>query len=126
MPKEAKMKKLSFLMGFIGFALMIGFLFLGCNKGGGSPSDVTRKLYTAIEKGDAKAVGELMTPEAAQTMTMFMEKAKGMVAAKGGITTTKETIDGDTAVVETTFKDGSSEELNLVKVDGKWKVTIEK
>jgi hypothetical protein len=55
-----------------------------------------------------------------------MEKAKGMVAAKGGITNTEETIDGDTAIVETTFKDGSTEELNLVKVDGKWKVTIDK
>ncbi|MDR2476769.1 MAG: DUF4878 domain-containing protein [Treponema sp.] len=115
------MKKYSFLLGLIGFMLIIG-----CSKGGGSPSDVAKQLYTALEKGDAKTVGELMTPEAAQMMTMFMEKAKGMVTAKGGITSTEETIDGDTAVVKTTFKDGSIEELEFVKIDGKWKVTINK
>ena len=120
------MKKYSFLVGLIGFTLIIGFVIVGCSKGGGSPSDVAKQLYVAIEKGDAKTVGELMTPEAAQMMTMFMEKAKGMVAAKGGITGTEETIDGDTAVVKTTFKDGSTEELEFVKVDGKWKVTINK
>jgi hypothetical protein len=124
--KEGKMKKFLFLVRLISLMLVIGFLVIGCGKGGGSPSDVAKQLYTALEKGDAKTVGELMTPEAAQTMTMFMEKVKGMVVAKGGITNTEETIDGDTAVVKTTFKDGTTGELEFVKVDGKWKATINK
>jgi hypothetical protein len=126
MPKEGKMRKNWFSIGLISLMLIIGLAIIGCSKGGGSPSSVARQLYAALEKGDAKAVGELMVPEAAQAMLMFAEKAKGMIAAKGGITNTEEIIDGDTAVVKTTFKDGTVEELSLVKVDGKWKVTINK
>lgn len=120
------MKRFLFLVGVVSFALIFCFTVIGCGKSGGSPSSVAKQLYAALEKGDAKAIGELMTPESAQMMAMFMEKAKGMVTAKGGITDTEETIDGDTAVVTTTFKDGSTEDLKLVKVDGKWKVTIDK
>ncbi|MDR2481248.1 MAG: DUF4878 domain-containing protein [Spirochaetaceae bacterium] len=122
---KAEVKRALFLVGFTGFVLAAGLL-IGCNKGESSPSDVTRQLYMALEKGDAKTIGELMTPEAAQTMAVFSEKMKGVVAAKGGITSAEETIDGDTAMVRTTFKDGSTEVLNLVKIDGKWKVTINK
>ena len=119
------MKKTLFLIGVVSFALIIGFTVLGCG-GGGSPSSVVKQLFTAIEKGDAKNLNELMTPESAAMMGMFMEKAKGSMTEKGGITKTEETINGDTAVVKATFKDGSTDELKLVKVDGKWKVTIDK
>lgn len=120
------MKKTFSLIGLISLILIIGLAIVGCSKGGGSPSNVAKQLYAAIEKGDAKTIGELMTPEAAQMMVMFLEKAKGMITAKGGITKTEETINGDKAVVKTTFKDGSTEELNFVKIDGKWKANIEK
>lgn len=119
------MKKTFSLTVLISLVLIIGLAVVGCGKGG-SPSSVTRQLYAAIEKGDAKTIGELMTPEAAQMLVMFLEKAKGMVIAKGGITKTEETINGDNAVVTTTFKDGTTEELDLVKIDGKWKVNMEK
>jgi ketosteroid isomerase-like protein len=117
------MKKAWSWFGIIGLMLIIG-VAIGCSKGG-SPSNVVKQFIVAIEKGDAKAIGELATPEAAQIVLMFGEKMKGMVAAKGGITNTKETINGDTAVVEITYKDGSKGEMNLVRVDGKWKVTME-
>jgi len=120
------MKKYLFSIGIVCFALIVTFTLIGCGKVGNSPSSVARKFYTALEKGDSKAIGEVMTPEAAQMMAMFMEKAKGMIVAKGGIVKTEEEIDDDTAVVTTTFKDGTTEELNLVKIDGKWKVTIDK
>jgi ketosteroid isomerase-like protein len=118
------MKKIITLVGAVGLVLIVGFTVLNC--GGGSPSSVVRKLYTAFEKGDTKAINELMTPESAAMMIMFLEKIKGSVTEKGGIEKTEEKIDGNKAVVKTTYKDGSTDELNLVKVDGKWKVTIDK
>ena len=120
------MKRKMFLVGLISFMMIIGLTFTACGSGGGSPSNVAKQFYTALEKGDAKAAGELMTPESAQMIVMFMEKAKGAITDKGGIDHSEETINGDTAIVKTTFKDGSTEELSLVKVDGKWKVTIDK
>ena len=120
------MKKNLFSIGLVSLILIIGLALAGCSKGGGSPSSIARQFYAALEKSDSKAIGELMTPDAAATMLVFAEKAKGMIAAKGSIKSTKETINGNTAVVKATFTDGSTEELNFVKVDGKWKVTIEK
>jgi len=38
----------------------------------------------------------------------------------------KETINGDKATVNVTYKDGSTDDISLVKVKGDWKVTIEK
>jgi len=96
---------------------------IGCNTGG-SPSKVTRQFFAAVEKGDVKTYSELSTPETAQIIVMFGEKAKGSIIAKGGIVSTEETINGDTAVVEITFKDGSKEKLDFKKIDGKWKVDM--
>ena len=120
------MRKGLSLTAIIGIILIIGFVAIGCSKGGGSPSNVVKQLYSAIEKGDTKASSELMTPKAAEIILTFGEKMKGEVVAKGGITGMEEKINGDKATVKTTFKDGSSENFDLVKVDGKWKVDINK
>jgi ketosteroid isomerase-like protein len=120
------MKRILFSIGTISFLLIIGLTVLGCGGSGGSPSSVVKRLYTAFEKGDTKAVNELMEPEAAAMMVMFIEMAKEQAAQTGSITKTEETIDGDTAVVKATFKDGSTDDYDLVKVGGKWKVTIKK
>jgi hypothetical protein len=55
-----------------------------------------------------------------------MEKAKGQMVDKKGVASTEEKIDGDKAVVKVTYKDGSTDDINLIKVDGKWKVTVAK
>jgi hypothetical protein len=67
-----------------------------------------------------------MEPESAGLMLMFMEKAQGMLTEQGSITNTEETITGDTAVVIVTFQDGSTEQYDLVRRDGKWLVTFDK
>jgi hypothetical protein len=119
------MKKHFSFIGLISLLLIIGILVIGCS-GGGSPTSVVKKLHTAIEKGDAKAIGQLMTPEAAQMMAMMGEKAKGMIATYGGVAKTEETIDGNNAVVKVTYKNGETGDFELIKIDGKWKVTIDK
>ena len=97
---------------------------VGCG-GGGSPSSAARKFFDALVKNDVKAMEAVATPETVQLIAMFGEKASGMAAAHGKITKTTEKIDGDTAVVTVTYEDGETEDVDLVKVDGKWKVTID-
>jgi uncharacterized membrane protein YvbJ len=58
------MKKNSIFAGLFSLMLISGLLFTGCNAGG-SPSNVVRQLHTAVEKGDANAINNLMEPQAA-------------------------------------------------------------
>ena len=48
------------------------------------------------------------------------------MAEKGGIAKTEETIDGDRATVIVTYNDGSTDDIKLVKVNGKWQISMEK
>jgi hypothetical protein len=119
------MKKVLSIAGMIGFMLIIGFAVISCEKKG-SPSSVIKQFYAAIEKGNTEEIKRLMAPGEGEVMLMFAEKAKGMVTARGGIKNIEETIDGDKAVVNTTFKDDTVEDLNLINVDGEWRITLEK
>ena len=119
------MKKHIYFIGLISLLLIIGIVAISCN-GGGSPTNVVKRLHTAIERGDSRAIGQLMTPEAAQMMTMMGDKTKGMIAAYGGIARTEESIDGNTATVKVTYNNGETSDYDLVKIDGRWKVTIDK
>ena len=122
--------------GIISVMLIIGLAVIGCGggKGGNSPSGVAKQFYTAAEKGDVKAMTALMDPDSAQLIAAMAEKIEGTaenegsikknVREKGGIIKAEEAIEDDTAKVTLTFKDGSTENLDLVKIDGKWKVTI--
>jgi len=100
-------------------------LIAGCS-GNESPSSVTRKFFAAVEKNDAKAMEKVATSDTVQLMGMFGEKAQGMMADYGKIESTTQEIDGDTAVVTVTWENGETEDIDLVKIDGKWKVTIDK
>jgi len=119
------MKKHFSFIGLISIMLITGTAVISCG-GAGSPSSAVKKLHTAIEKDDLKSINELMTPQAAQIMIMMGEKSKGAIAAYGGIEKTEEIINGNNAVVKVTYKNGETSDFNLVKIDGKWKVNIEK
>jgi len=97
----------------------------GCSIGG-SPSSAARRFYAAVEKNDSKAMEQVATAETMQIMSMYGEKAKGMLTGNGKIKSTTEKRDGDTAVVTLTFENGETTDLDLIKTDGKWKVTINK
>ena len=125
MSKEDIMKKYLYFMGLISLILVIVLEVISCGSGN-SPTSVVKQLHTAIEKGDTKKIGELMTPEAAGMMIMMGDKARGMLASYGAITNTTETIYGDTATVVVTYKNGETSDFDLVKVDGKWKVSGDK
>jgi ketosteroid isomerase-like protein len=114
------MKRVMILAG------IVCVVFIASCGGGDSPSSVARKFYAAVEKNDAKAMGQVATAETVQMMAMFGEKAAGMAAANGKIKRTTEKIDGDTAVVTLVFENGETSNVDLKKVDGKWKVVIDK
>lgn len=114
------MKRIVFLAGIICVVF-----FIGCS-GGNSPSRAVHKFYDAVQKGDVKALDEVATTETIQLVAMFGDKAKEAVAEMGKITKTTEKIEGNTAVVTVTREDGKTENINLVKTDGKWKVSIDK
>lgn len=117
--------KRTFSIGIISLLLIIGLVITSCG-GGGSPSNVIRKLHTAVEKGDTKVISELVVPEAAALILKMMEQLQEAYTESGGIAKIEETIDGNTAVVTVTYKMGDTADYDLVKVNGKWKGTIDK
>jgi len=118
------LNKLNGLIALVALVAIIGVAVTSC--GGGSPSAVARKAITAVKKGDKKGIEATFTPEAAGLIVSMLEKAQGQFNEKGDIDKMTETINGDKATVNVTYKDGSTEDISLVKLDGKWKVTISK
>lgn len=121
------MKKIKGIIGIF-IILLIAGITVSCDKKG-SPKSVIRQFYKAVEQGNTEEFTNLMAPGEDEVMKMFAEKAKGMVEGRGGTSGIKkfeETIDGDKAIVKTTFKDETTEELHLLNVDGEWRVTLEK
>jgi major membrane immunogen (membrane-anchored lipoprotein) len=107
----------------LGIMLIIAFAVTACG-GTDRPAKVVRNLYKAIEEKDANKINEVMTEEAAPRMLMYAEKAQGSIERQGKIVKTEEKINGDKAVVTVTFEDGTTGEYDLVKVDGRWKITM--
>jgi outer membrane lipoprotein-sorting protein len=105
------------------FGLTILVLAVGCSAAN-SPKAAVQKFYEALEKNDTKAMAKVATTETVQLMAVFGTKIQGMVAASGKIKTITETIDGDTAVVTVIFEDEEESDIDLIKVDGKWKVSM--
>ncbi|MDR0474950.1 MAG: DUF4878 domain-containing protein [Treponema sp.] len=113
------MGKRVFVIGLIFIALLAG-----CSGSANSPKAAVEKFFKALENNDTKALNEAATPETVQLMAMLGTKAQGIATANGKITSLSETINGDTAVVLVTFENGEEENIDLKKVDGKWKVYI--
>jgi hypothetical protein len=105
--------------------LCVAFFLVSC--GGDDPSSVAKKFYEAVEKGDTNAVERYSNAETAAMIAALGEKASETAGSRGKITDASEkSNDGEKAVVVLTFADGDTEELDLVKVDGKWKVSMGK
>jgi ketosteroid isomerase-like protein len=113
------------MIRLLGLALAVALAFTGC--GGPSPSKVTQQFFAAVEKGDMAELRKCATAETVSTAQVFKEKAKTWVHARGGVVSAEETIiDGTKAVVTVKFKDGSKEKVDVVKVKGRWKVSVKK
>jgi len=115
------------LIAIIAMSLVIGIVSCG---GGSNPTSVVRAFFATAEKGDTKTMQDLCTPETASFLGMFGEKLteslKEASPDQFKITGTTEKIDGDTATVSVTTADGKTQDIDLKKVDGKWKINIKK
>jgi len=102
---------------------MICILVGGC--GSSSPSGVVKNFHAALIKGDWEAVGKYCTPETASFIAGFGSKAQNAAQSYGKITNIKENINGDKATVNVTYENGSSDDYDLILVNGKWKVHLD-
>jgi len=119
------MKKIFFPIGLISLLLIMGMVLICCESGG-SPSGVIKNLHNAVEKGNNEEISKLMTAEAAGLVLKMLPDLQKSYAKSGGIAKTEQTITGDSAVVKVTYKNGETDNYDLVKMNGNWKVTIKK
>jgi len=109
------------ILTFSCFFGLIGFFAVGC--GSPSPSKVAERFYEALAKGDMETVGKYSTGETISSLAPLISKVQPMVAAYGKGKAVSQEIDGDEAVVVMKFSNQEdTEEIHLVKVNGKWKV----
>jgi len=104
--------------------MILSLMLFSCSNVGNSPKATVQKFYQTLEKQDYKTMGTIATPETIQFVTMFGPKLRGMAASYGKVKSIEEKIDGDKAVVTTKFENGEETSIDLVKIDGKWKVSI--
>ena len=109
----------------VAFALAAALILTGCSD---SPTDVAKKWHSALRDGDVNTANKYSTARvaalngfvvAALKDTKSEEKIKEFNATEFE----GEEIKGDTAKV---FVKGDKKPITLVKVDGDWKVDVEK
>jgi len=109
--------------------VIVVLLVLGmanCGGGGSSPTAAAKAFMAAVEKNDTKAMEKVATKNTVALMATFGEKASDSMKKYGKITETTEKIDGDNATVSVTFENGETQEVTLVKENGKWLVNVSK
>ena len=111
----------------LGLVCLLGLTLIGCNRSG-NPRNAVQQLHEAVEKGDRNAIADLMVPNAFEVLFKFytLDQLQESYNESGGIASMQETIDNDTAVVVVTYRNGDESSYDLVRVDGKWLITLEK
>jgi hypothetical protein len=115
--KEKQMKKVTLVLGL---AMLV--LLAGCSK---SPTAVTKDFIKAVQKNDMSGITSNTAAEAVGFMSMAAGELRNQMGS-GKYTILKEEIDGDTAVVTVKFDNDEEETFHLIKIDGKWKMTLSK
>ncbi len=118
------------LMTSLCAAIAVAFVLAGCSKG---PDSVAVKFLDSFADGDFEAAAEYASKDAkplfAMMASMPKEEKEGNELKGCSFEVVETKIDGDTAKVKIkATKDGKSEteDLDLVKEDGEWKVAVKK
>ena len=129
------MKKLVTILAAGGLAL--GMSACGSSNG---PEQAVEDFGSALKAKDYEAVCDAFDPELVSTLEeasqgqdcaeIFKENEDQMVGdidddAEVDVQDSEIAEDGKTATVTVKNKDGENEDLNLVKVDDEWKLTME-
>ncbi len=126
--KKIKMRKIKTLLTLLVFASMTVFMTSCSNN---NPEAVTKEFLSLIQDGKVKEAKELCD---SQTQTilgmvegMLAEAAKESKEKKADVKIVSSEIDGDKATVYyTQGEEGKQESMTLKKIDGKWKISIDK
>ncbi len=94
-------------------------LLTGCGK---SPSKVAKAFSENLAKGSITEAKEYATEQTGQLLDMAASMGAIEADPDYKFVLVEETIDGNRAVV----KQEGGEQIDLVKIDGKWKVDIKK
>lgn len=108
-----KLKKL-----FLALVASLALLASGC---GGSPESVAEKYLQALIDGNAEAANKLCTARTAPLTPFLIAAIQNQGDSVKDVRDVK--VDGDKAKV---YFEGSDDPLELVRVDGDWKVDIQK
>ncbi|MCX6292326.1 MAG: DUF4878 domain-containing protein [Bacteroidetes bacterium] len=109
--------------------VLVAFM-MACSGGGDTPKAVAENFLKSYSKLDFDGAKKYGTEETGKLLDMMSSLTKMMPdSAKKEVKTeiTAEKVDGDKATV--TYKEAGKDgdqTLNLVKVDGKWKVAMSK
>jgi hypothetical protein len=130
------MRKLGFLLCLVFALTTLAFAF-GCGGGGSSesPSEVAEKFLQANLNMDADALYETLSKADKQGFNLEELRQEAETAERPQFTYSigEETINGNKATVKFTITQPNAEtgenqeftqELNLVKEDGSWKVSL--
>ncbi len=118
------------LMTSLCAAIAVAFVLAGCSKG---PDSVAIKFLDSFADGDFKGAAEYASKDAKPLFAMLEAMPAGeksdneLKGASFEIVDTK--VSGDTAKVKVKVSKGGkseTEDLDLVKEDGEWKVAVKK
>jgi hypothetical protein len=110
---------------------------ISCGIKESTPGDTVKKMVEKMEKGDV-SVSKLLAKDLAallgdEKLKASVEEESSKMKEKGGVasvTIDEEVIEGDTAKVKYTITYGNgdteSENADLVKEEGAWKITASK
>ena len=106
--------------------LFVSVLFVSCDTN--SPKVTAKKFTESMAKGDMEEAKKYMTEGTASLLDMAMKMSNDSIPKYPDFKfdMIKDSIVGDTAWVTYISPMGNKEELNLVKQDGQWKVTMGK
>ena len=114
-------------LSMLGMAALAVLCFTGCSKG---PDDVAIKFNEALAEMNIEKACKYANEDMVETMADAEAKEKAKKEGEGIPFKAGETkIDGDKATVKIECtKDGKTEtkDVDLVKVDGEWKVAMKK
>lgn len=105
-------------------AISFSLLLAGC---GAKPRSTAESFYTSIAKGNITEAKKYCTEQTGKMLDLVSSMGKPPVDASKKFIFDHEEIKGDNATVFFREQDkGSVEKMDLLKVDGKWKVNITK
>ncbi len=107
--------------------LLVVFLSMPACTGKQSPADVAEKFTLALAQGDIEKAKMYMVEDAKPLLELAVSMGQMEVQKDFSFELIQESIDGELAVV--TYKGSEDEQpgdINLRKVDGEWRVYIEK